>query len=198
MYETKLPSEVFSLEGFSGVRTRIFYNELCSYGEKLNYLEVGTWKGSTLIAAMYGNDNVNAYALDNWSQFGGPRVECMELLKKFNMKPTIFDVDFDTFDFNTVPDKIDVYLYDGDHTKKAQYDGIIKVYPILNDESIIIVDDWNWQDVRDGTFQAFSELDANITRKFEIRYTTDNSHTPLDMARREFHNGIGIFLIKKK
>ena len=34
-------------------------------------MEIGTWKGSTAIAAIAGN-RVNALLLDNWAEFGGP------------------------------------------------------------------------------------------------------------------------------
>src|SRR3989304_1141005 len=66
--KSRIPEEVAQLRGFSSPKIRHFLNNLCSFGE-CKYLEIGTWSGSTLIPAMYGND-VEAMAIDNFSQFG--------------------------------------------------------------------------------------------------------------------------------
>ena len=57
-------------------------------------------------------------------------------------------------------------------------------------EGIYLVDDWNWQKVRDGTNQAIKENKCEILYKKEI-YTRSNN------PNNDWHNGICIFVLKK-
>ena len=52
------------LEGMTGDKTRHFYNNICSM-DNCRYLEVGTWKGSSICSALC-NNNINAVAIDNF------------------------------------------------------------------------------------------------------------------------------------
>ena len=60
----------------SSSKVRHLINNLCSLNGT-RYLEIGSYKGSTLIAAAKGNENALARlsAVDDFSQFGGPREE---------------------------------------------------------------------------------------------------------------------------
>ncbi len=57
---SKINNDVINVEGMTGIKTRHLYNNICSYkksnNEKLKYLEIGTWKGSSLISALYKNE----------------------------------------------------------------------------------------------------------------------------------------------
>ena len=80
-YESKLPSWILELEGMSGKKYRHFINNLINFVPNCKYLEIGCWKGSTLCSALY-NNNVIAYTVDNWGEFGGPKVEFQNNVKK--------------------------------------------------------------------------------------------------------------------
>lgn len=212
-YTTNLPREVFDMEGYSGMKTRILYNELCSLklpDRKTEYFEVGSWKGSTAIASLVNNSHVHGTCIDNWSQFDGPKDEFLGNLKRFGVEPDVIEADFFSWDPSVLSNKIDIYLYDGPHDYEQHYEGIRHIWPMLNDNSIIIVDDWNWTRVREATLKALSDLDANVVQKFEIQHTSDGSHTPLfagndittgkrcvGPAWTEFWNGCAVFVIKK-
>jgi hypothetical protein len=201
-FKTKLSEEVLKLDGMSGIKTRIFYNELCSLefpNRPTQYLEVGTWKGSTLCSAMQFNTNCHATVVENWALFGGPKEEFEHNVSNFNFSDrlTVFEEDVFSFDISKIKNKIDIYLYDGDHEEISHYKGIVKMWPVLADQCIIIVDDWNWNKVRKGTFDALNDLGANIIEKFEVTYTTEDTHTDMNMARIEFWNGIGVFVVSK-
>lgn len=202
MFKSKLDNDIMQIEGMSGYKTRHLYNNLCSLkfpDRKTGYLEVGTWKGSSFISAMYNNTgHVHGTVIDNWSEFGGPRKEFDMNMFKFNINDqTIIEADFFKWDPTGIP-KIDIYLYDGGHTYNEQYNAIIRMWEHLADECIIVVDDWNGQQVRGGTNDALENVKAVILEKFEITYVTDQSHTPMEFARREFWNGIGVFVVKKR
>jgi len=202
-WHSKLSEEAFKLEGMSGIKTRIFYNELCSLefpDRPTQYLEVGTWKGSTICASLQFNMNCHGTVIENWALFGGPKTEFEENVTKFGFadRLTIFEEDVFSFDTSKIENKIDIYLYDGDHDEIQQYKGITHMWPALADEAIIIVDDWNADQVRKGTFDGLRDVGANIIEKFEIMYSNNNTHTPMHIAQNEFWNGIGVFVISKK
>src|SRR5437868_2345370 len=65
-------SGIYAVEGMSGLKYRYFINRLVGSVPDARYLEIGSWAGSTLCAAIHGN-TVTAVAVDDWSQFGGPK-----------------------------------------------------------------------------------------------------------------------------
>lgn len=48
------------------------------------------------------------------------------------------------------------------------YDSLRLVYDYLDDDFLFIVDDWNWQIVRDVTNKIIKELNIEILSKIEI------------------------------
>lgn len=179
----------------TGIKTRILYNELCSRPETV-YLEVGSFKGSSLCAAGYTN-NAKLYCIENWKEFGGPIDEFYANINKFGLNPTVFNEDFNTFDTSKVSE-INTYLYDGDHSYDSQKLAITKMWNCLAYESIIVIDDWNWNhNVKQATLDGFKEVGAEIIEQFEIQYTDNSEHTPFYMAKTEFWNGIAIFIVRK-
>lgn len=200
-FQKRLPQGILDIAGMSGWKTRTFYNALCSLDRPIEYFEVGAWRGSTLCSAMYGNPKLHATVIDNWSEFDGPFAEFSENIKKFGLKDRV-DVLYEDFT-NFIGDKrlrkpVDIYLYDGDHSFESQRLAITNMWRILAEKAIVIVDDWNGAEVRRGTMEGFKAVDANIVEQFEICYSTDGSHTPMEMAKQEFWNGIGVFVIDKR
>jgi hypothetical protein len=190
---TKLSNEVFSIEGYSGTLTRIFYNNICELkfeNRKTEYLEVGVWKGSSFVSSMFENEHVHGVAVDNWSEFGGPRDTFFNTLEKFNIKNyTFVDGDF----FNTTFDKkFDIYMYDGNHDELSHSKAIEHAWPYLADEAIIIVDDWNWECVRNGTYASLPM--EQVVSVHEIIFDVNATGFQPD----GFWNGIGVFVVKKK
>ena len=80
--ETKLIPEILAMPGMSGRCYRRFINNLVGFLPASGYLEVGSWTGSTLCSAIFGND-VQAVAIDNWSEFGGPADQFFRHLAQF-------------------------------------------------------------------------------------------------------------------
>jgi hypothetical protein len=219
-FDTKLPRDIILMPGMSGFKTRIFYNEVCSLmfeGRKTNYLEVGVWKGSSTCSALYGNENLNTYVVENWSEFSGPKNEFETNMKRLvgDASVTIIEDNFDTFDISRIKDKIDVYLYDGDHTEESHVLALERIWPCLADESIFIVDDWNFPSVQQGTRRALQG--KTVLDEFIVMYNVglehqyreifsppmwhegeDKFHTRTPVAHHEFWNGIAIFILQKK
>ena len=177
----------------SGVKTRQFYNAICSKPNTA-YLEIGTWYGSSSISALYGN-TVSATFIDNWSQFDGNKDILVSALETYKgqSKYELIESDAWTVDHSKLG-MFDVYLYDGGHSHDDQYNGISQYIQHLNDGCIVMVDDWNWTDVRNGTLDAFRDLKIEIVHTHELFTTT----THFDAGHPDaapWWNGIGVFVL---
>lgn len=184
------------MEGYSGQLTRHFYNNLLSY-EGAKYLEVGTWKGSSLCAAIYGN-NTDTICIDNWSEFGGPKAEFLDNLSKYKGENTVHVIEQDCFeaDLSAFPRR-NIFLYDGSHEEESHYKALIHFLPFMEDIFIYVVDDWNWECVRNGTERSIRDSGVQVLYEREIRLTWDNEHTPWNQAKETWWNGIYITLLSK-
>ena len=193
---SKITNDIIIMDGMSGTKTRHFYNNLLNV-EDARYLEIGTWKGSSVCSAMCGN-KAEIVCIDNWSEFGGPKSEFLVNFEKFKgeNKATFIENDCYTVDISILP-KFNIYMYDGNHSNESHYKALLHYYNCLDDIFIFIVDDWNWIDVRDGTMNSIRKLNLKVLYEKEIRLTWDNSHTPLEVAGVNWWNGIYVAILQK-
>ena len=194
---SKITNDIINMDGMSGIKTRHFYNNLLN-SKYARYLEIGTWKGSSVCSAMCGN-NAKVVCIDNWSEFGGPKSEFLVNFEKFKGENDAAFIENDCFkvDVSMLP-KFNIYMYDGNHTNDSHYKALVHYYNCLDDIFIFIVDDWNWIDVRNGTMKSIQKLNLKVLYKKEIRLTWDNSHTPPLQASQTWHNGIYVAILQKK
>jgi protein O-GlcNAc transferase len=118
------------------------------------YVEVGTYRGTSLIGAMVGNDECEYVAIDDFSMGKGTRRELERNLKHFALEqPTILEGDA----FELVPGgalgerRVGVYYYDDGHEYDEQLDGLRMIEPWLADRALLIVDDTDWEQVARAT-----------------------------------------------
>ena len=198
---------IYSIDGMSGKKYRYFINTLMASLGPTRYLEVGSWMGSTLCSAIHGN-KVTAVAIDNWSEFGGPKDAFLHNLKTYitpDAHVTLVEADFRAVLYEKLPGPFPVYLFDGPHDAVDQYEGLKLALPCLADQFVFIVDDWNWSRVREGTLAAISRCDLTVLYGAGIR-TTNNDISPEHLlpikdfrAVRDFdwHNGYFITILAK-
>jgi Methyltransferase domain len=199
MENTTIDPEVLKMPGMSGRKYRIFINNLIKRVDNPRYLEIGTWAGSTLCSAINGN-RVTAVAIDNWSEFGGPKAHFEANLQRFRTSEAnvrFIESDFRKVAFSEIG-KFNIYLYDGPHSTQDQYDGIMLVQPALEEQFILIVDDWNLDRAREGTYQALARANLSILYSLEIRTTLDNSHGQPEGAAGDWHNGYFFSVIERR
>jgi hypothetical protein len=193
----KLDSSLFQLEGFSGRKTRIFYNKLLqALKGDVRYLEIGVWKGSTFCSALYNNDLNKAVAVDNWSEFNGSITGFQETVRK-----TCGDVKYDFLDGDCFSDSIlerckalgpfNVYLYDGNHEEEFHEMALTKLRDCLDDTFIYICDDWNWSKVKNGTIKGLQGYNIIDSVEIHTNYGNDFERT------MTWWNGIMIAVLKK-
>jgi hypothetical protein len=193
---SKLSNDILRVDGMSGNKTRHLYNNMCSMPDA-RYLEIGTYKGSTLISSLYKNDHAVGYGVDNWSEFGG----CGELWDNLKRNlpdhsPVIIDKDCWTVTAEDLPITFNVFLYDGAHSYESQKRGITYFTPFLADEAIVMVDDWmcDWVGVKRGTMDGIAEAGLEVVWSKEIPLVnTTNFH----MGGDTFWNGCGVFVVRK-
>ena len=67
------------------------------------------------------------------------------------------------------------------------------------DEFIYLIDDWNWMEVRKGTFDAIKDLKINVISSIDIKTTQDNKMPRFILGQySDWHNGYFIAVCKKK
>tara|TARA_Y100001963_G_scaffold153822_1_gene241364 strand:- start:1388 stop:3850 length:2463 start_codon:yes stop_codon:yes gene_type:complete len=195
--QSKISNEILKMDGMSGKKTRHFYNNICSMNDA-RYLEVGTWKGSSVCSAMNKNDNMTCVCIDNWSEFDGPKKEFLQNFNKFKgntnsrfIENNCWDVDAQTLG------KFNIYMYDGNHSEDSHFKALNHFESCLDNEFIYLIDDWNWQKVRKGTFDSIKKNNCKILFQKEIRTTLDDSHANPSGIKSDWHNGICVFVLQK-
>ena len=197
---SKITQHIINMDGMSGIKTRHFYNNLLDM-EDARYLEIGTWKGSSVCSAMCGN-KAKVVCIDNWSQWSGPEYNpkpiFLENFEKFKGENDASFIENDCYkvDVSVLP-KFNIYMYDGEHSNEGHYNALLHYYKCLDDVFIFIVDDWNWIDVRDGTINSIKKLNLKVLYEKKIRLTWDESHTPQPQASQTWHNGIYVTVLQK-
>ncbi len=195
----KLHPIVAGMQGMSGRKYRYLINNLVEAMVFPRYLEVGSWAGSTACSAIYGN-RLTAVCIDNWAEFGGPKetfLNNVDVVKNEFVNFKFIESDFRQVDYTNIG-KFNIYLFDGPHEEKDQYDGVVIAQPALDDLYILIVDDWNWPAVRNGTFRALKDTNNSVVCSIEIRTTQTDTHPRLEaFEKSEWHNGYFLAVCKK-
>jgi hypothetical protein len=194
----RLREDAFKVNGFSGRKFRMLVNNLMNEVPDARYMEIGLFHGASFCSALFKN-KLRAVGIDNWTEYGGKRQLFEENLSLFKSELTdveIIEKDFRKVDYANIG-KFNVLFYDGSHSEKDQYDGIKIPQPAMDDSYVMIVDDWNWDRVRSGTFNALRDSHVNIDYSVEVR-TTFNGELPLMRgANSEWHNGTIVAVVSK-
>lgn len=192
---SKLSQEALQVHGYSSWMVRHLMNNLCSLPGN-SYLEVGCWKGSTFVGALYGNESsvAHAYAVENWSEFGGPHDLFLENVARFIPRAPVMLCETDCFQLDKArafSAPITIYLYDGAHDENSQARAFTYYEDSFDDVFIAVVDDWNWSDVRSGTQRGIREAGLEVLFEKEL-FTASNG----DM--NSWWNGIYVAVLKKR
>jgi predicted O-methyltransferase YrrM len=113
-----------------------------------SYVEVGSYHGTSLIAASLGND-ADVVGIDDFSLRDGSRAQLDANLRRFDVAPTVLEGDA----FSLVPGgaldgrKVGVYYYDAAHGYEQQLEGLRMIEPWLADRALLLVDDSDWERV---------------------------------------------------
>jgi hypothetical protein len=194
----RLREEAFRVHGFSGKKFRLLMNNLMSEVPDPRYMEIGLFHGASFCSAIFKN-RLRAVGIDNWSEYGGKRQVFTDNLEKFQSDHSDVEIikqDFRTIDYGAIG-KFNVMFYDGSYAEKDQYDGIFIPQPAMEYPHIMIVDDWNWDRVRKGTFDALGNANLVIDYSIEVRTAFNNEFPLVAGQHSEWHNGTIIAVVSK-
>lgn len=201
---SKLTQDILNIHGITSNKVRSFLNNICSIGG--NFLEIGVFRGATFCSSIYGNDihpiGIDNFASPNLTPMGvsqrlasylkqgldiPPQEDFLNNVKRFGNpeKLDVYKTDYTTFDYTQLP-KLNIIFYDGDTRFHDQYVVLKKLVPLFSDQTILIMDDWNWNS---GALErVIEEGGLYVTHKREIFTSGENMD--------DFWNGLGIFLIE--
>lgn len=119
-----------------------------------SYVEVGTLRGTSLIAALLGGEG-DFVAIDSFQMSGGSRPQVEENLARYGFAGRATVVEGDAFELlrggALQGRRVGVYYYDASHSYEAQLDALRLAEPHLADEALLIVDDSDWDQVARAT-----------------------------------------------
>ncbi len=200
--KANLSDEIIKMQGLSGRKFRVLMNNLIKEFKIPRYLEIGSWLGSTACSVCF-NNQLKITCIDNWSQNFSSKVKPKEIfrknIKKYISQETDFKIiekDFRQVNYKEIKD-INIYLYDGPHHYEDHFDSIKLVLPALSKKFILIVDDWNWNQVRKGTIDSINKEQLKIISNLEIRTTSDDSSSLITGENSDWHQGCALFVLKK-
>lgn len=106
------------------------------------YLEIGTYGGRSLIAALRDNDR-RAQVIDPFVNTAPQvRVGWEQAIDQFGMRDRVTLHEAFAEQFSDDLPKIGLFFYDGNHDSGHTYEGLKRFEPFLSDKAIIIVDDY--------------------------------------------------------
>jgi tetratricopeptide (TPR) repeat protein len=191
--ESKLTPEVLAVHGMTSIPIRHLLNRLGALPD-CRFLEIGTWYGATALAASYDNSGT-FISVDNFSQFRKPDPRPI-LLANFNKFKDRCRIDFREIDCwqlasEIEPSSINVYLYDGTHTRDAQTNALLRFADAFADPFVLLIDDWNYEYVKQGTRDALEQLGWSVHREWSRR-------TDYNGDADSWWNGLFVAVVKKQ
>jgi predicted O-methyltransferase YrrM len=164
------------------------------------YLEVGTYRGKSLISAVKGNPMRSVFACDNFTSFGKDSSfrEVKNNLKLYNISEKVI---FYNEDFKKVLNKekvsmpVGLYFYDGSHDEESQYLAIKKAENLLSTEALVIVDDWRYaEDSKSYAKKATERAIEESSNEWKMIY---NLPARYNGDHEMWWNGVGVFSFHK-
>jgi hypothetical protein len=108
------------------------------------FVNVGTWHGFTLLAAMAGNPDAICVGIDDFSEFGGPREESAARFEAARSnRHSFYDMDYRDYLAEIHEGPIGVYLYDGADSYEAEFEALEAAERFFADDCVLITDDAN-------------------------------------------------------
>ncbi|MFQ5864011.1 MAG: class I SAM-dependent methyltransferase [bacterium] len=168
------------------------------------YLEVGVFKGLTLLSTAISSPNLICFGIDNFAFFD-PKKENLSYVKSRLAKYELKNVHIINSDYESAfsdlhsyigKKKIAVYFIDGPHDYRSQILTLFLALPYLHENAVIIVDDCNYRHVRQAN-NDFLIINPKWKLIFEA-YThchPDNMTDDMSyLAREGWWNGVNVLV----
>ena len=134
------------LEGTSSLLDLALLNALARKYDKCSYLEIGTWRGESVANVAKSANRCISISLSEEEMLSlGLSEEFIKAHRFFSKDiPNIQHIEHNslTFDYTTLQDKFDLVFIDGDHAYENVKVDTQNIFPVLKDDTSIIV----WHD----------------------------------------------------
>lgn len=152
------------------------------------FVNIGVWFGFTFFSGILGNENQICVGIDNFSQFGGPKQCFLQNFKRLcGAKHQFYDMDYVEYLNNIHSGPIGFYIYDGPHDYESQLKGLRLAEPFFSKNCVILVDDTNWIEPREATYDFMSSSKNKYEILLDIQ-TVQNCHPT-------YWNGVILFRV---
>ncbi len=198
--EFESATHLVDIPGLSSPRVCRYLNELVRLMDPdETYLEIGTYRGRTLLSAAWNNHGKRCVGCDKfrfWGRFTGPgflaRRALLANVSKHQPHTATIEVHSTTsrelFRRQLVRGPVGVYFYDGDHSYEGTHHGVCAAAPLLARRSVLLMDDYNDPVIRCATREAIAA--AGLRVLWHRKLAGDHSETG-------FWNGLGVFFLEK-
>lgn len=168
------------LDGTSHPNDLVFLKELAKSIKHCNYLEIGSWRGESLVNVVPECESAVAISLSKQEMRDMGFSERIIEMDGFFLKdfPNLKRIGHNsqTFDFSSLNQKFDLIFVDGDHTYQGVKADTASVFKLLKDENSIIV--WhdcgnNYEDMRADVIAGI--LDGAPAEKRNSIYRVSNT-----------------------
>jgi precorrin-6B methylase 2 len=155
------------------------------------YVEVGCYKGASIVGAARGNTAAKIFACDNFSKFDGTE-EILHANLEHHAPGQVEFHNMTSRDFLRAapwrPAHIGAYFFDGGHSFTDQFEGLQYALPSFADDAVVIIDDTNKREAR-----AADALFARMVPGFELvlDLRTPRNHHPT------WWNGVQVFRFRR-
>ncbi len=172
------------------------------------YLEVGVFRGLTLISVAKSCPALRCYGIDNFAQFD-PDNTNLDMVKNNarqlgvdNLEVVNMDYEdaFENLNDHISDKKIAVYFVDGPHDYRSQRMCLELALPYLHEHAVVVVDDSNYEHVRQANrdFLVTHPEWALLCEAYTERHPLNMGQAGQEAAREGWWNGINIVVRDKQ
>ena len=199
--ESNINEDLFKIKGMSTPESRCLLNNICGHKDVKTYLEIGAWCGSTATAAVCNNKQLTSYIVENFSEsFYQVSTENTAQILESNLKSvseftkdiTLINSDCFKLNLDDIKESVDVYWYDGEHSKESQKQALLHYFDKMSNTFIFMVDDYNDDHIQEGTQESLEILKDKCTVEKDWELLTAGNGSPV------WWNGLYISVITKK
>jgi len=201
-FQSNLRQEAFEVPFLGSLKIRALLNNLG--GVATHIADIGCHKSGSLCSMLYGNNNIkSATAIDSWESDATNEDKAypvfLQYTNRFKPSTTELNVivsDCWEVDLTMVANKIDLYSYDAGHSRSDQRDALIYYKDILADEFVYLCDDWQYQEVKEGTIEGIMQGGYQIL--FQQELLNPEGYTEDQHLNMHWWRGYAVFLLRKK
>lgn len=168
------------LDGTSRTMDIAFLKAICRQYPSCNYLEIGSWRGESILNVASVVDRCTSVSLSKEDMIkiglNSKDADALNYLSKDLPNVTHIEANSQTYDFSQLNGKFDVIFIDGDHSYKGVKSDSINALKLLKDEDSVIV----WHDcgfgMQDLRYESIVAIrDACTKEQFEQVYRVSNT-----------------------